>query len=102
MVRRRKNNELEANAVSLFDLFDKGIFTIPKYQRTYEWEAANVEELLEDMLDPNNTEEHKYFIGPIMLTSGKERNTFEVVDGQQRLMTNYLFRKDCCFLQKIY
>tara|TARA_Y100001935_G_C17306168_1_gene512446 strand:+ start:183 stop:2156 length:1974 start_codon:yes stop_codon:yes gene_type:complete len=91
MVKRRRNNELEANAVSLSELFEEGIFTIPKYQRTYEWEAVNVAELLEDMLDPNNTEEQKYFIGPIMLTSGKERNTFEVVDGQQRLMTNYLF-----------
>lgn len=91
MVRRRSNNELEANAASLSELFERGIFTIPKYQRTYEWEGANVAELLEDMLDPDNTEEQKYFIGPIMLTSGRERNAFEVVDGQQRLMTNYLF-----------
>jgi len=98
---RRNSNKLTAQALSLKELFSSSErFSIPKYQRTYEWDDSNVKELLTDMLDENLTEEQPYFIGPIMVTS-RSRSVLDIVDGQQRLMTNYLFLgRLACFYKK--
>ncbi len=66
-------------------------FKIPLYQRDYSWRYnEEVEELWNDVYNSfkNNQE---YFIGSIVLNTANDdinsANTFDVVDGQQRLTT---------------
>ena len=81
-------------------------FSVPEYQRTYDWNAENIKRLLEDCLNgfyylsrPKNEESYT-FLGTIILVSEKPESTFDgsslsVVDGQQRLTTLILL---CCAL----
>jgi len=66
-------------------------FIIPHYQRGYRWEEQEVTELLNDLWAFCKDRESGdfYCIQPIVLLKTKE-NTYEVLDGQQRLTTLYL------------
>lgn len=61
-------------------------YIIPAYQRPYSWNADNAEQLIDDIYQSYRSEENEYFIGS-MICINKGNNTFEVVDGQQRLTT---------------
>lgn len=61
-------------------------FTIPLYQRLFEWNNGNVTQLLDDL---NNAflinSESDYFIGMLTATDNKEKdNHYQLIDGQQR------------------
>lgn len=62
------------------------LLTIPDYQRIYCWEERNVIQLLDDIL---NYSKKKYHLGNIILHKKQIESTvsFDVVDGQQRLVT---------------
>lgn len=71
-------------------------FFIPSYQRGYRWGEKEVTELLNDikdfiprLVDDITDERTWYCLQPIILKE-IEDNTFEVIDGQQRLTTIYL------------
>lgn len=69
-------------------LFDKGAhYVIPLYQRAYAWEDEEIVQLIDDINDSTGD----YYIGSLVVAKvkGKEE-TYEVVDGQQRLTTFYL------------
>ncbi len=74
-------------------------YQIPTYQRPYQWTEENCEKLLDDLFE--NYEYHKkddYFCGSlvlIMIEKDSETNaeTYDVVDGQQRLSTFILLAK---------
>ena len=69
-------------------LFDKEVhYVIPRYQRAYAWEDKEIVQLIEDINDSTGD----YYIGSLVVArvKGKEE-TYEVVDGQQRLTTLYL------------
>lgn len=68
-------------------------FSIPIYQRLFEWKDDNVQTLLEDLERAYTNGVKDYFIG--MLTSTGEGN--ELVDGQQRFTVMMLLG---CVLQK--
>jgi hypothetical protein len=81
-------------AINILDnngtIFDtKCHYVIPRYQRAYAWEDKQIIQLIDDINDisPNKA----YYIGSLIVArvEGKD-NTFEVVDGQQRLTTLYL------------
>ncbi|MPW34906.1 DUF262 domain-containing protein [Vibrio sp. B1Z05] len=61
-------------------------YIIPPYQRPYSWSADNAEQLINDIYQSYLSDENEYFIGS-MICINKGNNTFEVVDGQQRLTT---------------
>lgn len=67
-------------------------FLVPSYQRGYRWTKPEVIALLEDVLRFSNDEDKKYCIQPLILKK-LEEGSFEVVDGQQRLTTIYIFMK---------
>ena len=75
-------------------------YLIPYYQRGYRWEVEHVTALLEDIHNFMQTEEKKYCLQPIVvvpLNDAYGKNIWEVIDGQQRLITiniifNYLKR----------
>jgi len=78
------------------DLFNKDEeFIIPSYQRPYSWEEDNCSRLLEDIKSSyNNFLNEGYFLGNIILAkNSSQKNIYEVIDGQQRLITLSLFLK---------
>ena len=69
---------------------------IPDYQRPYKWEIQNIEDLLNDIsvsIDDANKygSEYKYRIGTIILH--KNGAEYDVVDGQQRIISLALLKK---------
>lgn len=66
-------------------------FYIPSYQRGYRWTEREVEQLLED-LSQHNDSEHGYCLQPLILK--QENRRLEVIDGQQRLTTLLLILKE--------
>lgn len=69
-------------------LFDKGAhYVIPLYQRAYAWEDEEIVQLIDDINDSTGD----YYIGSLVVAKVKSKvETYEVVDGQQRLTTFYL------------
>lgn len=81
------------------ELFDYK-FSIPNYQRGYRWGEQEIEELLSDLFEyskSNEIDEIKhskfYCLQPVVIQETKEKNEYELVDGQQRLTTIYLILK---------
>ncbi len=95
---------LPTASLTLSDLFSSPFhFSVPHYQRPYSWTTAEAGQLLDDVLaaagvggDPTATEPD-YFLGAILLLEPdgedlpkrreREPRLFEIVDGQQRLVT---------------
>ena len=58
-------------------------FSIPLYQRLFEWQEPEINQLLKDLQAAfENTPDQPYYIG--MLTAYKQGDGFDLVDGQQR------------------
>jgi hypothetical protein len=92
---------LPTASLTVSDLFSSPFhFSVPCYQRPYSWTTAEAGQLLEDILAAagiGGAEESDYFLGAILLLDGlggdlpktreREPRLFEIVDGQQRLVT---------------
>lgn len=63
----------------------KGEFHVPSYQRGYRWGSTEVTRLLDDVYQNGKK---NYCLQPIVVRNRGE--TYELVDGQQRLTTLYL------------
>ena len=66
--------------------------TIPFYQRAYVWDKERVKILLEDLdeyldMKSNKNKPNTYLLGSLILYKNNDTNEFEVVDGQQRLVS---------------
>jgi uncharacterized protein with ParB-like and HNH nuclease domain len=84
------------NVLSFAEVFKKGVFKIPDYQRGYAWEEPQCKDLIEDIeLLPKNKE---HYTGTLILQRQESKNDirdidgdyhalYHVVDGQQRLTT---------------
>lgn len=90
-----------AEIKSVYDLL-KMKLSIPDYQRPYKWTRKNVIELLSDIQKAvedgkKYNQVFKYRIGSVILH--KENDDYEIVDGQQRLITltliNLILDKNC-------
>ncbi len=69
-------------------------FVIPDYQRPYSWGPDQVDQLWDDLLTWLDANPHvraaelpPYFLGSVVLSRGSKADTWEVIDGQQRLST---------------
>jgi len=64
---------------------------IPKYQRPYKWTAKNVIQLLDDIVEAKNENKEIYRVGTLILHQdqevGSEEKIYNIVDGQQRIIT---------------
>jgi len=95
---------LPTASLTVLDLFSSPFhYTVPCYQRPYSWTTKEAGQLLEDILAAAGLggdaapAEPDYFIGTILLldpaggdlpkAKEKEPRLFEVIDGQQRLIT---------------
>ncbi|WP_121015508.1 DUF262 domain-containing protein [Helicobacter pylori] len=74
-------------------------YQIPDYQRPYQWTEKNCEKLLDDLFSSYEYyKESGYFCGSLVLIaigtdSATNAETYDIVDGQQRLSTFILLAK---------
>ncbi|GAA6834033.1 hypothetical protein HpBTM70_09480 [Helicobacter pylori] len=96
------NESIDGKAHSLGDILAtefKAYYQIPIYQRPYQWTEENCEKLLDDLLSSYECyKESDYFCGSLVLIaigidSKTNAETYDVVDGQQRLSTFILLAK---------
>ena len=86
---------IDVKKASVTDLFGNGkAFVIPEYQRPYAWTEEHVETLFEDLWEFTFTRggskrDGTYFLGS-MVSYEREKGTFEIVDGQQRITSLFL------------
>lgn len=80
----------EVSVEKLFFSSEKYTYEIPIYQRNYAWEKDEIAALINDVFDEYNKRDEKknkpYYIGTLV-SYPKGDNTYEVIDGQQRLTT---------------
>ena len=65
-------------------------YEIPIYQRNYAWEAKEIEQLLQDIIDySKNHKDKNYYIGTLVVAKNEQgaKNYYNTIDGQQRLTT---------------
>src|SRR5438552_6015150 len=73
------------NIKTIFDFIESGAVKIPGFQRNYVWDVKRASKLIESII-----------IGlpiPQVFLYEEGRNSFLVIDGQQRLMSIYYFIK---------
>lgn len=88
-----------SNTITMQEIFDRKVFEVPDYQRSYSWEAKQVRDFLEDIqfMSPNR----RHYTGTVVLDpirdngrrtdrQGGHYKRFHIVDGQQRLTTSVL------------
>ncbi|GAA7722143.1 hypothetical protein HpMMM94_08260 [Helicobacter pylori] len=72
-------------------------YQIPIYQRPYQWTEENCEKLLDDLFfNYEDDSESDYFCGSLVLIKSdpdSKTETYDIVDGQQRLSTFILLAK---------
>lgn len=73
------------------------IYNVPRYQRDYVWKEVNWKELWIDLqftLKNSSEIPWSHFLGTIVLNQSKDKENgldkYEIIDGQQRMMTIYL------------
>lgn len=75
----------------LTELFSKGHYIVPIYQRNYAWTEEQIGPLIQDVWDYARVAEDKqkdYYIGSLVVfVRPRENQRFEVIDGQQRHTT---------------
>lgn len=67
-------------------------FYVPSYQRGYRWTEYEVTALLEDINEFSSEGGKRYCIQPLIVKRRTD-GSFEIVDGQQRLTTIFIFMK---------
>ncbi|MGN8382010.1 DUF262 domain-containing protein [Helicobacter pylori] len=96
------NESIEGKAYQLKDILAtefEAYYQIPIYQRPYQWTEENCEKLLDDLLSSYECyKESDYFCGSLVLIvigtdSETNAETYDIVDGQQRLSTFILLAK---------
>ncbi len=82
--------EIATEKVRLLEILESdGRIIVPRYQRSYSWESENISELWDDISTTILNENREHFAGALILcdSSSKEQFNFEIVDGQQRLIS---------------
>jgi hypothetical protein len=71
------------NVLTIKSFLESGAVKIPRYQRNYVWDRARASKLIESLI-----------LGlpvPQVFLYEEGRNSFQIIDGQQRLMSIYFF-----------
>lgn len=78
---------LNTSTPTFGELFTNGrSFAVPRFQRNYQWDEDQWEELWQDLLAASQ-QGNAHYMGAIVLKTHDSRKHFEVIDGQQRLVT---------------
>lgn len=77
-------SEHTSGALSLGEIIKDKAFRVPLYQRNYKWSCETAQKLAQDLVEAYRGEQRKS-IG--LITLYEDNGTFDVIDGQQRLIT---------------
>lgn len=73
-------------------------YVIPSFQRPYSWTQREVSQPYDDLTDAFLTDED-YFVGNIVIAnSNRNLSHPHIIDGQQRMITLWLFAKVLSYL----
>jgi phenylpyruvate tautomerase PptA (4-oxalocrotonate tautomerase family) len=61
---------------------------IPSYQRAYGWGEKQINEFVNDLIE---IRDKKYYYGHFIVEKDDSKKIYEIIDGQQRITTFYLF-----------
>ncbi len=81
----------QENILTFFDSTQR-YFIIPVYQRAYSWEKREWQTFLDDLKEQIEGD-NNYFFGNILLEQIKEGIEYDIIDGQQRLVTLTIFMR---------
>lgn len=87
--------KIESSDLSIEQVY-KDFYVVPDYQREYVWSEDDVQTFAEDIYDEfygpkgDLIEDVEYFIGSTVVCKNRQQ-VFELIDGQQRMTTLYLF-----------
>ncbi|PTQ79798.1 uncharacterized protein with ParB-like and HNH nuclease domain [Nitrosospira multiformis] len=90
---RLTNNSSEAEIGSLIS--GDTIFSIPYFQRPYKWTPERIKQLSLDIMQLVDESSDVHFLGAIIIhgrrSNPADPNIFDVIDGQQRITTIFLY-----------
>lgn len=82
---------------NLKEALQMGVFYIPNYQRDYAWGSEQFNDLWEDLKenveivkDKGQSDESGHFLGTIVIAPHGSYNTYDLIDGQQRMTTIFM------------
>lgn len=86
---------LQANPMTIGQVFQNHEFVIPEFQRPYSWGVDESEQLwddissfLDELIQDTNSNRERYFLGSIVVyKEGGNESEWMIIDGQQRLTT---------------
>lgn len=90
---KKINNE----SANLFEFLIKNEIKIPTYQRIYTWKEEQIARFLDDLIFDISKGRDINF-GVMYTDEKKSNNSYEIIDGQQRLTTFYLLTNALVFL----
>lgn len=61
-------------------------FSVPSYQRSFDWGKGELQELIDDLKEIKNSKDKDLFLGNLIFDVSNQDN-YKIVDGQQRLTT---------------
>lgn len=74
-------------------VYEEVKLTIPNYQRPYKWTAKNAIQLLDDIVEAKKENKEVYRVGTLILHHDLSEQCYNIVDGQQRIITFTLLLK---------
>ena len=107
---QKQEMKIQPAYISVGELFsDKYIFFVPTYQRGYAWGESEIEDFLNDLTKCYNarkegTSKHHFFGGVVSvqhpIPGGTHKHKYELVDGQQRIVTFVILMSQVIALYK--
>jgi len=93
--------KIEVATAKIFDILsdEESKIEIPEFQRPYVWGVNQIEELFLDFEEflGSESESKEYYLGTILLYKKQHDETYQIIDGQQRITTllliDYVFKK---------
>jgi uncharacterized protein with ParB-like and HNH nuclease domain len=91
---QKLTNSADETNLSLM-LSGDSVFTIPYFQRPYKWLPKRLEQLEQDILRLVDGTDDNHFLGAIIIhgrhSNPSDPDEYEVIDGQQRITTVFLY-----------
>lgn len=77
--------------VGIASMLKQHQYQVPMYQRSFAWDATDVDDFWSDLKGALDGREPDYFLGTVVLTPADDDKRLTIIDGQQRLATTSLF-----------
>ena len=85
--------KMDAKNQTIRKLLEQYCFRVPDYQRSYSWKSEQVSEFLDDLFNivhGDRPDVHHFLGAMTMATSDGQKDSMDLIDGQQRLTTIFI------------